>query len=245
MSDGDVVTAGQPVAELVSQESSAAVEGARAMLETAKSPAGRAEAQRALDVAEAHLVKRTLRLPAAGAVASHQATQGDLLSAHDEILTIADERSIAFVASVPQSELSLVRPGQAVEVALSALPAAVVGLVRAVLPAGADSITPVRIALELPPAGLGPGLFGVARIVVGVHRGATAVPAAAVLRDDITGSSRLAIVDQGKARWVEVKTGLAENGSIEIVSPPLKIGAQVIVQGQVGLPDGAAVRPES
>jgi multidrug efflux pump subunit AcrA (membrane-fusion protein) len=67
------------------------------------------------------------------------------------------------------------------------------------------------------------------------------VPAGAVLRDDVSGVTQVAVVSEGKVHWVQVTTGVAQGGRIEIVAPLLEPGTVVVVQGQVGLPEGAQV----
>ena len=44
--------------------------------------------------------------------------------------------------------------------------------------------------------------------------------------------------------WVQVKTGVAQGRFVEITSPQLTPGTVVVVQGQVGLADGAPVAVE-
>ena len=51
----------------------------------------------------------------------------------------------------------------------------------------------------------------------------------------------VSIVKDGKAHWVDVVTGLRGSAGTEIVSPALTASDQVVVSGQVGLPEGASV----
>ncbi len=242
VTDGDRVEAGAVVGEIVAQDSAAALEGARALAAAARSPPERDEAERALAVTRAQVVRRALVAPAAGVVSSHRAVAGDLVSAHDELLTIAEQGSIEFLADVPQEALPLLRPGAAAEVALAGPAGALAGAVRAILPGPGGLTAPVRIRLLRPPPALASGLFGLAHLTLGERRDAVAVPAAAVLRDDLTGEARIALAVGGAARWTAVRTGLADAGLVEILSPALAPGAAVIVEGQVGLPDGAPVK---
>jgi hypothetical protein len=80
---------------------------------------------------------------------------------------------------------------------------------------------------------------------VGERTGVAVVPDAAVLRDDVSGVSRLCLVGGGKAHWIDVATGAKDAGRTEIVSPPLADGQAVIVSGLVGLPEGKSVSVES
>jgi len=42
---------------------------------------------------------------------------------------------------------------------------------------------------------------------------------------------------------VKVRPGLSQSGWVELVDPPIQPGQQVVVAGQVGLPEGAQVVP--
>jgi multidrug efflux pump subunit AcrA (membrane-fusion protein) len=101
----------------------------------------------------------------------------------------------------------------------------------------------VRLDFRPPRPTIAVGLFGTVSIVAGQHRDAVVVPQAAVLRDDVSGVSRIAVVDStDTAHWVVVTTGIQKEGRVEILSPVLTPGRLVIVDGQVGLPDNSRVR---
>jgi len=242
--DGARVVKGEVVAELLSQESDAALAGAEAMARSARTEAQKADGERALGLARGSQVTRVLHAPVTGFVLSHGASEGDLVAAGDTLLELADPSAIVFVAQVVQSDLSRIRVAQPATVELPSLPRPVTGSVQALLPAAsaASLAQPVRIGLQTRLAAV--GLFGTARIVVGRHPDAIAVPQEAVLRDDISGTSQLASVDAGhRAHWVKVRPGLSQSGWVELVDPPIQPGQQVVVAGQVGLPEGAQVVP--
>lgn len=245
VADGDRVARGEEVGAVVSRNSEAALAGARAMADAARTPQERADAERALELARQELVRRPLRAPEGGVVLSHAANQGDLVNEGDEILGIAAAGSTVFIAQIAQADLPRIRPGQRATIALTARSAPLPGMVHGILPSAssADLTAPVRVDF---PGGRQPGgvgLFGTARIVVDEVRGARVVPAMAVLRDDIYGTTRVAVVGPDlRVRWVPVTTGTSESGLVQIVSPQLDAGTRVIVTGQVGLPDGAPVR---
>ena len=247
VADGDVVSAGEELGAVVARTSAAAAVGARSMLEAARTDAERADAQRALDLATRSLVQQPLRALEAGVVVSHAANPGDLLNEGDDILTIAPAGSIAFIAQVVQSDLAQVRPGQRAVVDLAAHLAPFAGVVHAILPAASTEnlSAPVRIDFTGAAAGVALGLFGTARITVGERPDVPVVPEAAVLRDDVYGTSRVAAVTrEGRVHWLTVTTGAREGGRVEILTPLLAPGTTVVVAGQVGLPEGAPVRPQ-
>lgn len=246
---GERVGSGQVIGSIVSQPSQAALSGAQAMLGAASTPAERSDAQRALTLARQNLVLTPLRAPRGGTVVSRGASQGDLVSQGDSIVSIAAAGSIAFVARIVQSDLLHVRPGQRAMITLPGQTTLAEGIVHGLLPADTSGgmTVPVRIDLRGSPRTAGApiqtGLFGTAQIVVGEHTGVPTVPAAAVLRDDISGISRMAVVTpDGKTHWVTVTTGASQGDRVEITSPIFTPGERVIVSGQVGLPEGSRVR---
>lgn len=242
-SDGDRIHRGDTLGTIVSRDSEAALAGARQMERDATTDAERADAARALELAGRGLVRAPLTAPSDGIVIAHAAARGDRLSDEQEILTIADAASIVFLVDVTQSDLGLVRPGQSVAIEVPGRTDRFSGTVHDVLPGAnaADFTVPVRVDLRAL-AGVPPlGLFGTARITVAEHRDAIVVPDAALVRDDLAGTSRIALVDGGKAHWIDVTPGLHGAAGTEITAPKLEPGQSVVVGGQVGLPEGAAV----
>jgi membrane fusion protein, multidrug efflux system len=242
VADGDFIKKGQIVAVLVAQESESALTGARALLRSANTPQQKSDAQRALQLAERGLVATSLRAPADGVVVTHGADEGSLVAEAQDVVSLAATDSFVFVASIAQTEISQVRPGQPAQVVLPAHAGPITGKVHSILPGASpnDLNEPARIDLAQAPHAL--GLFGTATITVGERRDVSVVPDAAVLRDDVTGVRRVAVVEGGKLKWQTVRTGASAGGTVEIVDPPLTEGTQVVTDGQVGLPDGAPLQ---
>jgi RND family efflux transporter MFP subunit len=247
IADGDRVAAGEELGSVVARASAAALAGARAMLDAARTDAERQDAERALALATQSLVQHPLRAPEGGVVVSHAANAGDLVNEGDDILVLAPAGSVAFIAQVVQSDLPQVHPGQRVAIDLAARVAPLPGVVHGILPAASSEnlSAPVRIDFSGASGGIGLGLFGTARITVGERRDVPVVPEVAVLRDDVYGTSRLAIITPDhRAHWVAVTTGVREGGLVEIVSPIMAPSTAVIVTGLVGLPEGTPVRAQ-
>ena len=249
---GERVSSGEVIGSIVTQPSQAALAGAQAMLAAARTASERSDAKRAIALAHQNMIATPLRVPRGGMVVSRSASQGDLLSAGDSIVSIAAAGSIAFIARIAQGDLGQIRPGQRATILFPGQVTPATGVVRGLLPADTTGgmTVPLRIDLRGAPHAAGApvqtGLFGTAQIVVGEHSGVTIVPATAVLRDDITGISRVATVTHdGKAHWVTVQTGATQGDRVEIMSPPLSPGQRVIVSGQVGLPEGSPVREDA
>ncbi len=240
---GDRVRSGQKVGALINQTSQATLSGAQVMQRDAKTPAQRSDANRALELARESLVQTALRAPRAGVVISRGASQGDLVSPGDSIISIASANSIVFIAHISQSDLPRIRPGQRATMDAPGRAIAVEGIVHGFLPADTNAMSvPVRIDLRMSDAAVPTGLFGTAHIAVGERMNVNIVPVAAILRDDVNGTSRVAVVDpDGRARWAEVSVGVQQGTEAEISSPLLAPGTRVIISGQVGLPDGSHV----
>ena len=240
---GDRVQSGQKVGALINQTSQATLSGAQVMLRDAKTSAERSDANRALELARESLVQTALRAPRAGVVISRGASQGDLVSPGDSIISVASANSIVFIAHISQSDLTRIRPGQRATIDAPGRAIAVEGIVHGLLPADTSAMSvPVRIDLHMSDVAVPTGLFGTAHISVGERTNVLIVPAAAILRDDVNGTSRVAVVDlDGRARWAEVSVGVQQGTEAEISSPLLAPGTRVIISGQVGLPDGSHV----
>jgi len=241
--DGDRVRRGSVVGSVISRDSEAALAGAREMEREAKTPAEQEDARRALALAERNTVHASLHAPVDGVVLAHAAAAGDRVTEDQEILTLADSGALVFVADVSQSALAQIRPGQAASVALGGQSRPTSGVVHDVLPQAnaADFTAPVRIDLTGRGVPSAVGLFGTAHIVVAQKVNAVVVPDAALLRDDVSGKSRIALVENGHARWRDAVAGIRGSAGTELLEPALRPGDLVIVAGQVGLPDGAAV----
>jgi membrane fusion protein, multidrug efflux system len=244
--DGDRVKKGQIVAVLISQESQAALTGAEALVRTARTSGERSDAQRALELARRGLVPAYLRAPETGVIVSHGADEGSLVAESQDIVSMAASGSFFFRADMAQTELPRVHQGEPAEVQLAAKSVTLPGKVHSILPAASatDLTVPVRIDFEPGNAPQALALFGTATVTVGTREGVIAVPASAVLRDDVSGVTRIAAVSQGKAHWLRVTTGIAQQGLVEIREPQLPPGTIVIVDGQVGLEEDAPVQVE-
>ncbi len=247
VADGDAVREGEVLGTIVARDSEAALAGAREMARDARTEAERADAARAVALAERNLVRTDLRSPVDGVVVSHAESAGDRVAQDQNLLAISSSRSLVFQVDVTQSELPRVAPGQPATVALAGRASPVRGTVHGVLPnaSAQDFTAPVRIDFAGSVPRLPVGLFGTAHIVVGERRGVPTVPPEAVERDDVTGASRIATVGaDGKARWIAVQTGLSDSTRVEILTPALAAGTRVVVSGQVGLPEGSPVSIE-
>jgi RND family efflux transporter MFP subunit len=178
----------------------------------------------------------------AGVVARRAHNPGDMVDASgsDVILRIIDPDRLQVVASVPIADLARVKTGQPVQIAAAGADEPEAGRVltrpAAVDPAGIAA--DVRIAFDQRTS-LPAGAPVRVDIVTAEHPNALAVPADAVLHEDDEAFVMVAGADN-KAHKQKITTGLSTPKQIEVTAG-LKAGDTVIVQGQQGLPDGAAI----
>lgn len=241
---GDTVARGQVIGQLVTRESRAALRGAELLLSQAHDAAARAEAARALELAQRDLVRVPLVATGGGTVLRRSVEPGAEVAEGSEMLAIVPQGTLVFEAHVPLAEASRVVIGQRSQITMEGS-APLDALVQRRLP-GAGPADQSALVWLSPRSGIRPGLldrFGTAVIEVGVSRVGVAVSDSALVEDDLTGEVRVARVDtSGVALWTPVRLGLAATGWHELRAPPLPPGTLVVVSGQRGLPDSTRVR---
>lgn len=178
----------------------------------------------------------------AGVVARRWHNPGDMVEPgpSDPILRVIDPSHLEVTTAAPVSTLSritagaparIIDPGggEPIEASVIARPAAV----------EAGSVTaPVRLRPKTP-AHLTAGMAVQVEILGPEHADAVLVPPAAVVRDG-EATVVMTIGPDSKAHRNEVEVGVVSPDAVEI-KKGIKTGDRVIVRGQNGLPDGAAV----
>lgn len=241
---GDHVVSGQVIGSMIAENSEAALRGARSMVSSARTDAERVAAREALRVAEANVVHTPLAAAKGGIVIARPASAGERLAQGDSVVSIAATSRMVFFANIAQSDLRLVRPGQRARIHIAARKGPLMGAVHNIMPADTTSTATMRVRIDVEPsaATVTVGAFGIAVIVVNERVNVPAVPKAALLRDDVTGRTQIAIVDANNiTHWVEVTPGIADSAWSEIRKPQLAPGQRVITAGHVGLPDSTHV----
>ena len=242
---GDHVAAGDTVGMLVTRESRAALRGAELLLREAHDPAARAEAERAAALAKRDLVRVPLVAPRAGVVTKRDIEPGAEVGDGAEVLAITPGENIVFEARLPAAATQLVHAGQVAMVRAAGEPDREVRVTR-VLPAASASDQATLVWLA-PRSGGTPLLdrFGTAVMTTSSARRSAAVPAAAVVENDLDGSARVVVVGaDSTATWTPVTLGATVDGWRELVGGTLSAGALVVVEGQRGLPDRTRVKPQ-
>jgi membrane fusion protein, multidrug efflux system len=260
--DGMTVRGGQVLAILSQQQEQAALAGAlaaqrqaaaqlsrvqelsnkgfatAALLDQQRAAASLAESN--VREARAQIEDRTLRAPFAGQVSLRTISAGAVVNAGTPLVTISDVSRIKLDFTVPETRLRALRIGQPIQAIAAALPQPFAGQVTSIDPVidAQSRAVLVRAVLPNPGGRIKPGMLMTVRIEAG-RRTVSAVPELAVVGD---GGERFVYVvgQDGKARRMPVKTGLRDQGLMEVSGLPL--GARVISEGVIKVSDGVAVR---
>ena len=202
-----------------------------------------AQANAALAAARTLAGRAVVRATFAGIVAQRLHNPGDVVepSATEPVLRVVDPHRLEVVASVPLADVSRVRVGAAARIDGGEDRGADDRVLHVVsTPALVDAGTatvPVRLRPDAP---LGAPVGAPVQIDIDAERHAhvVVVPSAAIVREGEETS--VFIASNGKALRRKVRLGVADADGVEIVSG-VAAGEPVIVDGQSGLPDGAAI----
>ena len=242
---GDTVAQGQRLGWLVTRESRSALRGAELLREQARTPTESTEAGRALVLARRDLVRVPLVSPRAGIVTRRAAEVGAEVNEGTELITLTPREALVCETHVPAAMASRVRVGQQATLREDGASEIHRARVQRVLPS-VSAVDQSRL-VWLAPEGFSPppalDRFVTATIEVGPPRDALAVPDSAVIEDDLTSATQVAVIGaDGTANWTTVTLGAHAEGRRELVSPALPAGSRVIVVGQRGLPDHTRVK---
>jgi RND family efflux transporter MFP subunit len=216
------------------------VEDADRQIADAQAAVAQAEASKA--AAETLATRAVVHATFDGLVAKRYHNPGDVVepSASDPILRVIDPERLEVVASVPLNDVTRVTRGASGRLAAAARGGSEVALKVVSRPSAVDPGTatvPVRLGF-VRPTNLPAGAPVQVEIEAEQHSNVVVVPEAAIVREG--DEAAVFVAAGGKAMRRAVQTGLADGARIEIVSG-IADGEEVIVEGQAGLPDGAAI----
>lgn len=191
--------------------------------------------------ARASIGDRVLRAPFSGYVSLRNISTGAIVQAGAEVATISDLSQIKLDFTVPETLLSAIRPGQAIEARAAAYAdqrfAGRVETIDPVINPQTRAAT-VRAVLPNPGRKLLPGML-LTVSVVSAAREALAVPELAIVGEGER--SYVFSVDKGVAKRVPVELGMRDGQRVEVKSG-LRAGQPIIVEGVVKVSDGQKVK---
>ena len=183
----------------------------------------------------------TITAPISGVVASRSIKSGNFVQINSPIIRIVDSAQLEATLNVPEREIAKLKPGQAVGLAVDALPGKqFTGTVDRVAPVVDNGTGTFRVVASFPGNGeLQPGMFSRLDINYDQRADALVVPRTALLEDG--GEPAVYVVRDGKAQRTVLKLGYNDAGWVE-VREGLKPGDQVVIAGKAALREGSAVQ---
>jgi RND family efflux transporter MFP subunit len=212
------------------------IDAAEAALAAARSQT--AMAQKALD-------DTVVRAPLAGYISARHMAVGESVTSSSKIVTVLRADPIRLDLLVSEIDSSRIRAGMTVSARVAA-PAdrEFTGRVKALSPAIDPGSRAMTIRAEFPNPGfvLRPGMFATARVLLPESQQAVFVPSSAVLTDAGANSSRVFVIEKGRARVRAVQAVGADNGMTRILSGVA--GGEWVATSSLGdLYDAAPVEP--
>jgi membrane fusion protein (multidrug efflux system) len=200
-----------------------------------------AVAKNDLAAAETNLSYYRISAPFSGTITSLKVRTGEYVDSNSVMAEIVDLSRLVAVVNIPVSETTDLRSGQSAEIRTDNGSSPVSGRLILLSP-GVDAVSgSVTAYVGLPPdAGLKPGRFVSARIISNERLDCLAVPSESLVKDSEEGWI-ISVVTGGRSKRIKVKTGLRDNGMVEVESKELKKGMTVITLGTYALPDNTKV----
>ena len=162
------------------------------------------------------------------------------------VMQIVALNTVYYQADVPETDIGSVHRGGAVNVGVDAFPGkSFTGTVGDIFPTASTTSRTFTVRVTIPNASqlLRPGMYARGNVVAAKRSGVVVPKDAVVTNADNTKSAVYVVGDDGKAIRRAVKVGIQTRTTSEILLG-VQAGDQVIVSGQDGLADGAAVRVE-
>ena len=199
-----------------------------------------AAAKNDLAAAKTNLSYYRISAPFSGTITGLKVRTGEYVDSNSVMAEVIDLSRLVAVVNIPISEASDLRRGQTAEVRTGSGSSPESGRLILLSP-GVDAASgSVTVYIDLPPdTGLKPGRFVSARIISD-ERYCLAVPAESLVEDPEDGWI-ISVVTGGRSKRIKVKTGLRDNGMVEVDAEGLREGMTVITLGTYALPDDTKV----
>ena len=198
-------------------------------------------ARAAYRLARLELSYGAVTAPISGVVAARNIKPGNLVQINTPIFTIVDNSRLEAALNAPEREIEVLKAGQAVQLAVDALPGKTFeGRIDRVSPVVDSGSGTFRVVCAFDGGGeLQPGMFGRIRINYDQRADALAIPRTALLDDG--SAPAVFTVRGGKAVRTELKLGYIDGEWVE-VRDGLREGDPVVVAGKAALREGSAVQ---
>jgi len=175
------------------------------------------------------------------AITSRAVAEGSYVMAGTEVFKLVIESPLKFRGRVPERKAGEVLLGQKAQVYASAYSHPFPGEVTRINPAIDPQTRTFEVEILVPNANaeLKPGGFAKTAILTKVDERAATVPLEAPLH--VAGITKIFLVEEGRAKELQVTLGLQGSDWVEIASPPLPTGSMVVTSGQTAIADRTLV----
>ena len=190
-----------------------------------------------LQDAEAQFASLQIVAPISGTVTRVAVKPGSAVDANAVIADVIDLSCLAVSAQIPADAAREVNLNEELQIGDSNTTS--VSFISPTVES-ADGTVLVR-AMVPTNSGLRPGEFVPLKIITDTRTNCLAAPAESVITDEDS-KSFVVLVKGEEAAQVPVKTGLRENGWVEIAGNNLNDGAKIVTVGAYGFPDKAKIR---
>lgn len=198
-----------------------------------------AAAKADLAAAETQLALLHIQAPLAGTVTHVYVRPGEAVDLNMAVADLVDLSRLVIASSIPVYEASELKTGQTVDLLTQPPLKASVSYVS---PAVDATNATVMVRIALPETGqMRSGEFVRFRVLTAEHVDCLAAPAESVV-SGTNGQSVIALVSDSEATQAPVKTGLREDGWVEVQAPGLQPGQTVVTVGAYGLPAKTKIR---
>lgn len=177
--------------------------------------------------------------PISGIITSRQAELGATVFPAQPLFTVESEGNYQLELAVPESLMTRIKPGAAVQVTLDSLPGSFAAKISEIVPTTDPASRTFTAKIIIARKGLKSGMFGRAAIDLGLNANGITLPGKAVVEHGALTS--LWVLDKDNiARMRIVRTGKTVGERVEILSG-LSDGERVVVGGLEKISEGVKV----
>ncbi len=189
-----------------------------------------------------------IKAPFSGVITNRFADKGALIqnglnnNSSMPLFELQDLQPIRLQVDIPETDVVLINNSTMTQITFPELPNSRYSATVSRVAYSVDETKTMKVEIDLPNKDLKirPGMYAKVDIQRSGHKEALSVPNEAV--GNIKGQSFIYVVQNGKAKKIEVKTGIRDEKFTELLEASVKDTDMIIVQGKELVSDGAAVQ---